>query len=408
MNSQATGKETLETYRKLISGPSLDKLASYGLDIALSGGEGAKVFGADGRALYDCYCSGGQFVLGHRKPEMIAAFRAALKECDLGNFFMISAQKSELAKLLAEITPGDLKCTVYGVGRGESNDFALKLARGFTGRKGIVCFEGASHGRTGFALSVSDGADNDKLFGPLIPHVKRIPLDADALRRAVSDATAAVIIEPIQSDAGLVFPTAELLKEARRACDRKGAALVFDEGQLAFGRTGKMFACESAGVVPDVLNVSKGMGATLFPISATVFTARLNRFMLMHPLIHLSTFGGGDIGCVIALAAVQHIRDNKLWENADKQGKRLLDGLKQIVADNKDRFREARGAGLLAGIEAADAAAAETFVKNLAANGVIALPAPGNPAVVRFTPPIDITAVEIDEILDAASSAAKK
>jgi putrescine aminotransferase len=408
MSEELSAKQTLDNCAKFISGPWLKTLEKYGLNIVETRREGAKIFDSAGKAYYDCFCSGGQYVIGHRRPEMIEAFRAALHNCDLGNFFMISEQKAALAKLLAEITPGNLKTTVYGVSRGESNEFALKLARGFTGRKEIVCFDGAFHGGTGFALSASSGGDNEKLFGPLIPGVKRVPLDDASLRKAVNDDTAAVIVEPVQSDAGIVFPPEGFLQDARKTCDRKGAALVFDEGQLAFGRTGKMFACERAGVTPDILTVAKGMGATLYPISATIFTSRLNRFMLTHPLIHLSTFGGADLGCTIAMAAINFIRDKKLVENSEKQGKRLLDGLKKISGENSSKFRDARGIGLLTGIEAADAATAVSFTRNLAANRVIALPTPGAPAVVRFTPPIDIEASDIDAILDAAGEAAKK
>lgn len=409
MNAQpfSSDKEILESYAARINRPRVERLAALGLDFVYDRAEGARVFDTAGKSYIDCWCSGGQLVLGHRRPEVVAAMRRALKHLDLGNFVLLSAQKAALAKTLAAAAPGELKCTVYGVGRAEANDFAMKLARGFSGRQEIICFEGAHHGQTGFALSVSDDPPREKLFGPLIPQVKRLPLDAAALRRAVSSKTAAVIVEPVQSDAGVLFPPKSFLAEARRACDRSGAALIFDEGQLALGRTGKLFALEHSNVVPDVLTVSKGIAGGLYPISAAVFTPRLNRFMLMHPLIHLSTFAGSDIGCVVAIAAIEIIRREKLWENARKQGARLLAGLEDVADSHPDKISEARGQGLLVALETKSADTADALVRGLATRGVLALQAPASPAVVRFTPPIDISEDDIDEIIDAAGDAAE-
>lgn len=408
MNIPVKTKDITEKYSKFVSEAKPASLKGYGLNIALAGREGVQVKDADGRFYFDCFCSGGQQVLGHLRPEIKTTFREALKQYDLGNFILMSAQKSSLAKLLADITPGSLKHTVYGVGRGESNDFAMKLVRGATGRKEIICFEGASHGQTGFALTASDDERQEKHFGPLIPMIRRIKPEISALEQTISDKTAAVIVEPIQSDAGVHILPADFLKKARELCSRHGAALVFDEGQLAFGRTGQLFECMREAVSPDVLTVAKGMGGTLYPISATVFTPRLNRFMLTHPLVHLSTFGGADIGCLIAMSTIEVIRKYRLWDIAEKRGARLLNGLQNIKTANADKFTDVRGKGLLTGIEATDAGTAEKFTAALAEAGVIALPAPLNPAVIRFTPPIDITPEDIDSILDAADAAAGK
>ncbi len=407
MSESIDKKQVIDKYTALISKPRIERLASLGLDIVETAREGSKVFDADGRGFYDCFCSGGQFVIGHRSPEMVAALRDAVREADLGNFLMLSAQKAALAKKLADVTPGALKISVFGVSRGESNDFALKLSRGFTGRSEFVCFEGGEHGETGFALSVSDRPEHESLFGPLIPFVSRVPMTVESLKSAVSDKTAAVIVEPVQSDAGVVMPPRGFLEAARRVCDRRGALLIFDEGRLAFGRTGKMFECMRSGVTPDILTVGKGMGGTVFPITSTIFTPRVNRFMITHTLIHLSTFGGADTGCMVAVAAIDHIIRKRLVANAEAMGNKLIRGLKSIATDT-GKLVEARGVGLLAGVEAESAEAAAAFTRELAAFGVIALPAPGNPAVVRFTPPIDITDEETDGILDAADTAASK
>ncbi len=400
-------KDILSVYAERINKGHVERMAELGLGFAIGRREGSKVFDMNGKPYLDCYCSGGQYVLGHRNPEIIGALKDAIKTLDNGNFQLLSVQKAAFAKLLAETTPGDLKCSVFGVGRGESNEFAMKLSRGFTGRKDIIGFKGGSHGQTGFALSASDDEQRENLFGPLIPHVKHIPLDADALRKNVSDKTAAVIVEPVQSDAGVISPPAGFLAEARKVCDQHGAALIFDEGCTALGRTGKLFACEHDSVVPDILVMGRALSGNIYPITVAVFTSRLNRFMLTHPLIHLSTFGGSDVGCMVGIATINHVLKTRLWENADIQGRRLLSGLKDAVAGSAGTLKEARGIGMLAGVEAANTAAADSFVKKLALNGVIALPAQGNPAVVRFTPPADISSKDVDTIIDAIKAAAK-
>ncbi len=401
-------REVLKKYRYYISKSRVGNLSAYGLDIALTGKKGVMLSDTGGNTYYDCFCSGGQQVLGNYRPEVRDALRDALKKYDLGNFIIMSAQKAALAKLLAEITPGSLKNTVYGVGRGEANDFAMKLARGATGRKEIICFEGAAHGQTGFALAVGDNPRQEKLFGPLIPGIRRIPPTIAAVQNAVSGKTAAVIAEPLQSDSGIKPLSPALLKTIRTACNSKGAIFIFDEGQTAFGRTGLLFECMRYGITPDILNMAKGMGGTYYPITATVFKSRLNRFLLTHPLIHLSTFGGSDIGCLVALATIEIIRKNRLWENAAKRGDQLKKGLQQIASDKAGKFSDVRGEGLLLGIEAKDAVTAEKFTAALAGEGVIALTTPLNPLVVRFTPPIDITHAETEAILESSAAAAEK
>ena len=149
------------------------------------------------------------------------------------------------------------------------------------------------------------------------------------------------------------------------------------------------------------------MGGTYYPISATIFNSRLNRFMLTHTLIHLSTFGGADLGCLVAIATIEVIRKNRLWENAMVRGAELTKGLQELAAADPDQFSAVRGEGLMLGLQLTDAAAAEQFTTRLAAKGVIALPTTLNPRVIRFTPPIDITADQTAELLDCISAAMK-
>lgn len=408
MKIRADKSEIMEKYSRHISRARPEELAAYGLDIVLTARKGVQVMDSEGKAYYDCFCSGGQQVLGNYRQEVENAFREALKQYDLGNFVLMSAQKSALARLLAEMTPENLKHTVFGVGRGEANDFALKLARGASGRSEIICFEGAAHGQTGFALSASDNRRQEELFGPLIPGIKRIPIDASAIEEAVTNKTAAVIAEPIQSDNGVKTIPTDMLKLIRSQCSRHGAAFILDEGQTSLGRSGTLFTCLRHEITPDILTVAKGMGGTYYPISATIFTPRLNRFMLTHTLIHLSTFGGADLGCLVAISCLEVIIKNRLWENSTERGRQLKKGLENIVADKPASLKTVRGEGLLLGLETEDKATAKKYVSALAESGLVALPTPLNGSVIRFTPAIDITAEQIDDILEATAAAAKK
>jgi putrescine aminotransferase len=408
MTIPANKSEIMEKYSRYISKTRLTELTAYGLPLVLTARKGVQVIDSEGKAYYDCFCSGGQQVLGNTRLEVEDAFREALKHYDLGNFVLMSAQKSALARLLAEMTPENLKHTVFGVGRGEANDFALKLARGATGRSEIICFEGAAHGQTGFALSASDNRRREELFGPLIPGVKRIPIDASAIEEAITNQTAAVIVEPIQSDNGVKIMPTDILKIIRSQCSRHGAAFILDEGQTSLGRSGVLFSCLRDDIKPDILTIAKGMGGTYYPISATIFTPRLNRFMLTHTLIHLSTFGGADLGCMVAISCLEVIRKNRLWENAAERGRQLKKGLNDIAAGKPGLFKAMRGEGLLLGLETEDETTAGKYVSALAAGGLIALITPLNSRVIRFTPPIDITAEQVDQILEVSAAAAKK
>ena len=254
----------------------------------------------------------------------------ALDHLDHGNFLLCSAQKAELAARLAELTPGDLSCTMFGTGGGEAIDFAIKLARGATGRPRIVSTVNGYHGHTGFALSAGRprvvpravrAADARVRPGPL-----RRPRRAGA-RRSTSD-TAAVLLEPIQGEGGIVVPPAGYLAGVRAACDRAGALLILDEIQTGLGRTGRWWACEHDGVVPDIMTTAKSLGGSLVPISATVFTEELREFLIPNPFIHLSTFGGSDLACAVALEVLAVIEETGLVEHAAAMGERLFAGLR--------------------------------------------------------------------------------
>jgi putrescine aminotransferase len=383
-------------------------MRTAGLDLVEGDRSGAWVWDVDGRKFLDCFTSAGSFNVGRRNPKVIAAAKEALDHLDHGNFLLCSAQKARLAQRLAELTPGKLSCTTFGTGGGEAVDFALKLARGATGRPKIVSTVNGYHGHTGFALSAGGREAFRAPFEPLIAGFDFVPFgDADALRGAVDERTAGVILEPIQGEGGIVVPPDGYLTAAREICDAKGALLIFDEIQTGFGRTGHWFASEHEDVVPDIMTVAKSLGGSLAAISATVYTEELREFLIPHPFIHLSTFGGSDLACAIALATIEVIEEEQLVENAARMGLRLHAGLVELAAEHKEVVAETRGRGLMVGLKFKEDSYGPRMSYQLSERGVLAIYSGNEPSVMRLMPSLVVGADEVDFLITALSAAMK-
>jgi putrescine aminotransferase len=377
-------------------------MRTAGLDLVEGERFGAWVWDVDGRRFLDCFTSAGSFNVGRRHPKVVAAAKEALDHLDHGNFLLCSAQKARLAERLAELSPGDLSCTTFGTGGGEAVDFALKLARGSTRRPRIVSTINGYHGHTGFALSAAGRESFREPFEPLIPEFAFVPFgDAAALSAAVDERTAAVIVEPIQGEGGIVVPPDGYLAAARTACDQVGARLIFDEIQTGMGRTGRWFASQHEGVVPDVMTVAKSLGGSLAAISATVYTEEMREFLIPHPFIHLSTFGGSDLACAIALATLEVIEEEHLVENAALMGQRLLGGLAELAQRHPDMIAETRGRGLMTGIKYREDSHGPRMSYQLSQRGVLAIYSGNEPSVMRLMPSLVIGPDEIDLLLTA-------
>jgi acetylornithine/succinyldiaminopimelate/putrescine aminotransferase len=318
-------EKVLSIYAEHVNSKRVVGWRRVGLDILEHRREGCYVWDVDGRRYIDCYNSAGVFNLGRANPVIRKALIDAAATDDIGDFLLISEAKALLAARLSDITPGDLSCVMYGVGGGEANDYAIKLGRGVTGKPTIITMDRAYHGHTGFALAGIGRERYQAPFLPMVPGFKRDSLnDLDALERAMSDDTAAVMLEPIQGEGGIHCASAEFLRGARELCDRRGALLILDEVQTGWGRTGRMFCSQHYGVVPDIMTLGKSMSGGYYPIAAAVFSPRLNEFNIRHPYIHLSTFGGSDIGCRVALAVIDYIENQGLCAHAEAMGNLLM------------------------------------------------------------------------------------
>ncbi len=363
------------------------------------------MYGEDGRRYIDGVCSAGVFNLGRRPPELAEALRDALRATDQGNFPMVSREKAALAEALAAFTPGALECAVFSVMRGEAVDAACKVARGCTGRPELVTVDGGWYGETGFALSLSERADADA-YGPLVPDVCRIPCgDFDAADAAVGAETAAVVLEPVQAENHCRTAAPAYLEHLEALCKTRGALLILDETQTNFGRTGRRFAFEVSSAVPDMLVLGEALGGGMFPIAATLLTQRVNAFLNRHPMIHLSTFGGSDVGCRVASRALELYEEHRPWENAAKMGTLLRARIEALVEQYPGTVGGVAGAGLLLSLDLCVPEKADAFCRAAAEAGLLLLPGKVARHTVLVRPSLLITEAECGAIAGALEAA---
>jgi putrescine aminotransferase len=379
---------------KVFSKGLVDMVRDSGSDFLEAGGEGSFVFDSEGNRLLDCYTSAGTFNLGRRNHEIVERLRRAVYDTDQGNFVMPSQEKAHLARRIAEFMPSDLDCVLFGVTRGESMDAAAKLARGFTGRSGLVTVDGGCYGETGFALSLSERKGKEQ-FGALIPGVKTVPFgDIKAAIEAIDDKTAAFVAEPIQAENHCRTASAGYFARIRALCSLHGAVLIFDETQSGFGRTGKGFAFEHSGVIPDIAIVGEAITGGLFPMTAMVFTPELKGFFDAHPLIHLCTFGGHDLGCSAAMAALDEYDCLKPWINAGELVEAMIGDLAEYAAVRSGPLVSVAGEGLLMSLKFASSGDARRFCRLACGNGLLARPGEVDPSAVPLRPSLLITPSE--------------
>jgi acetylornithine/succinyldiaminopimelate/putrescine aminotransferase len=372
------------------------KVATYrafGLDLVMGERRGARFRDAyDDRWLYNCHCNGGVFNLGHRHPAVIDAVRSALDHLDIGNHHLVSGWRAALAARLAATTGGQLPGVVFGVGGGEATDLALKVARAHTGRSGVVSAMGGYHGHTGLALATGDPEYREP-FGPNLPGFAPVPFDdLAALDAAVGDTTAAVILETIPATLGMPLPSPGYLAGVERLCRERGACFVLDEVQTGLGRTGAMWAYQHEGVTPDMLITGKGLSGGIYPITATLMRPEIHAFFDDHPFVHVSTFGGSEIGCVAALAVLDIVEQPGFLERVHALGERFQAGLAGVDVELRRR-------GLFMGLKLAGVGDGLMASAGLIRAGVFAVYANNDTSVVQLLPPLILDDEEADEII---------
>jgi len=405
VSRKQTGRDDLiATAKRVFSKGYVDTVQEVGHDFLEAGREGSYIFDDEGKRYLDCITSAGTFNLGRKNPAIAARLKKAVSETDQGNFVMPSEEKALLARRIAEFVPGNLSCVLFGVTRGESMDAACKLARGFTERAELITVDGGCYGESGFALSLSDRKGKEQ-FGALIPDVRVVPFgDIKAAQSAVSTRTAAFIIEPIQAENGCRQADKAYYSQIRSLCNQYGVKLIFDETQSGFGRTGSRFFFEHIGVEPDILIMGEAITSGLFPMTAMVFTPELKGFFDMHPLIHLCTFGGHDLGCRAAMAALDEYERENPWGNAREIGAKLLKDLGGL-AGKEAHLKSVAGKGLLISLKFGSEETARAFCIRARENGFLADTGAVDGSCVLLRPSLLITLEEASFLAKAAEKA---
>ena len=418
--SQARTKALFDEEQRFIA-PGLQTIALLS-ELAIERGRGSTLTDLDGNSYLDLNAGVSVASLGHAHPKYVAAVSAQLGAVTVGSF--TSRPRAALAKLFAELTPGNLQRTQFFSGGAEAVEAAIKLARSFTKRTDIVGFTGGFHGKTAGVLPISDVAWKDAV-GPLPAGYHHAPFpdptmfdgtpeeclaaSIDELTRivaAIPGGPAAIIVEPIQGTAGNLVPPAGFLTLAAKAAHRAGALFIADEMITGFGRTGLMFGSNHDGVVPDIMTTGKGM-ASGFPMSALVSTDEImaaEPFSL--PSASSSSYGGNPLAAAAGLVTIRTIIEDRLVENSAHIGAMFADGLRNIAARRRS-MANVRGRGLLLGFDlVADNQSARPkllgkdgcvmFFRECLANGVILM---GYTPRVRVHPPLILTADEASQAL---------
>jgi putrescine aminotransferase len=394
--------ETIEKYRKYVN-PGLANLMDFvGFHAVEWTGHGVYVRDTTGQDYLDFLGGYGVFALGHSNPVVVKAVQEQAGRMALSSRVLFNRLQADLAEKLAEITPGNLQYSFFCNSGTEAVEGALKLARLATGKTGIIGTVGGFHGKTYGGLSAS-GRDVYKTpFNPMIPEFIHAPFgDIETMESLIDDHTAAIIVEPIQGENGVIVPEDDYIPALRQLCDEKNILLIADEVQTGLGRTGKLFACEHWGVVPDIMTIAKALGGGVMPIGAFTASEKIWKVFEPNPLLHSSTFGGNELACAAALAAITEIIDNKLPENSAKMGEYLIDGLYKIADKYPGTITAVRGKGLLIGVEFTDRDIAALVIAGFAQQKILAAYTLNNPCVIRFEPPLIVSTDHIDIVLTA-------
>ena len=356
--------------------------------IALVKGKGILVTDADGKTYMDFLGGIATSILGHAHPAIVKAVTKQMSILSHVSNFYAHPNAISLAEKLTAMT-GDKNAKVFFCQSGaEANEAALKLSRR-TGRVRVVAAQGAFHGRTMGALSLTGQPSKREPFLPLIKGVKHVPYgDIDSMRKAISKKTAMVIIEPIMGEAGVIVPPQDYLQQLRQLCDKNGALLVIDAVQTGMGRTGDWFGYEYSGITPDVITLAKGLGGGL-PLGAMIALGKAAD--LFQPGDHGSTFGGNPVTTAAGLAAIDFIKSKEILGKVEKQGAHLIQELALIPG-----VKEVRGAGLLLGIEL-ESLKASVIADAMRNAGVLVNAA--NASTIRIAPALIVSDAQITKFI---------
>ncbi|WP_100330047.1 putrescine aminotransferase [Bacillus xiapuensis] len=368
--------------------------------------EGACFTDINGKKYIDCLGGFGIYNVGHRHPKVVKAVTDQLQRQALHSQDLLDPLRAMLAKILADITPGDLKYAFFTNSGTESVEAALKIAKMASDRSTFIATTRAFHGKSLGSLSGTAKGMFRKPFLPLIPGFRHVPFgDIEMMRKTfescalVGEDVAGVILEPIQGEGGIIIPPVNYLKEVRELCNEYGAVLIFDEVQTGMGRTGKMFAAELFDVEPDIICLAKAFGGGVMPAGAVVANEKVFKHLFDNPFMHTTTFGGNPLACAAAIATIGVLLEEELPERAAKVGEYFLNGLREAAKGHEDKVFEIRGQGLMIGIEFHQDEIGYEVSKGMFDKGILVAGTLINSKTIRIEPALTISYEEVDTVI---------
>lgn len=376
---------------------------------------GAYVEGLNGEKFIDCLGGFGIFTSGHRNPEIIDVVKKQLDHEALHSQELLDPLRGYLAKAMAEICPGDLQQCFFTNGGAEAVEMALKLARIATGGRWYISMVNGFHGKSMGAISVTGKDTYRTPYTPMVQQVQHVKYGvAEDVRKAienlqaVGEKVAAVIVEPIQGEAGVIVPPKGYLTELRRICDDTGVALIFDEIQTGMGRTGTMWRCEvEEEAVPDIMTFGKAFGGGVMPITGIIFKPKMwTQELIDNPwLLGSPTFGGNPVCCSAAIATIRYMLKEDVPGMCRDKGKVLKGGLQKLGEQYPDIISDVRGEGLMLAVEFRSHELGYAVSKGLFARRVMVAGTLVNAKTIRFEPPAVLSYEDIQAVIDRMDDA---
>ena len=365
--------------------------------VTIEKGIGAHVWDVDGKEYIDCMGGYGVALVGHQNQRVNNAIKEQVDKIITVHSSLYNKTREEFLKTLIRLAPKGLTQVHLNNSGAEAIEAAIKFARKFTGKKGMVAMKGSYHGKSFGALSLTFNPKYKKAFEPLVEKVSFASFgDIESLRSVINDDTAFVILEPIQGESGIIVAPEGFLQEVRKLCDEKGILLIFDEIQAGLGRTGRLWACDHWNTAPDILCIAKGIAGGV-PMGATI--VRPDILSSMSKGEHSSTFGGNPISCAAGIASLKALTEDGLIENSEKMGKIFREGLEKLK-EKHTMIREIRGKGLMIGIEMKFEV--KDILMGLIREGVLMLYSGRN--ILRILPPLVISEDDVTKVLHALDS----
>jgi acetylornithine/LysW-gamma-L-lysine aminotransferase len=365
--------------------------------VTIEKGVGAHLWDIDGKEYIDCMGGYGVALVGHQNQRVNNAIKKQLDKIITVHSSLYNKTREEFLKMLIGLAPKGLTQVHLNNSGAEAIEAAIKFARKFTGKKGMIAMKGSYHGKSFGALSLTFSPKYRKPFEPLVEKVSFASFgDIESLRSVIDDETAFVILEPIQGESGIIVAPEGFLQEVRKLCNEKGILLIFDEIQAGLGRTGRLWACDHWNTVPDILCLAKGIAGGV-PMGVTL--VRPDILASMNKGEHSSTFGGNPLSCAAGIASLKALTEDGLIENSEKMGKIFREGLEKLK-EKHTMIREIRGKGLMIGIEMKFEI--KDILMGLIKEGILMLYSGRN--ILRILPPLVISEDDITKVLHVLDS----